>query len=163
MSYEVDVQREYTLSKSRFLKVSLLFASLLTLVLIGDVLLVTLTKENYTSYLIIAIVISVLFSWFAIYFFTNIYKDINSRYRYFQGYNLGMKSEDEVIFEKMQKDMELVNGVYVYPLKVKFISNLNEPEEKTIYSFSEDLHFKRGDKLTIKTYQRILISAELHK
>jgi len=163
MSYEVDVHKEFLLSKSRFLKVSLLFSGLLTLVLIGDVLLVTLSKENYTPYLIIAIVISVLFSWFAIYFFTNIYKDINSRYRYFQGYARGQQSEDEVIFEKLGKDMTLVNGVYVYPLKVKFISNLNEPEEKTIYSFSEDLHFKRGDKLTIKTYQRILISAELHR
>lgn len=163
MSYEVDVQREYTLSKSRYLKVSLLFSSLFALVLISDTLLVLLSKENYTPYLIISIVISILFSWFAIYFFTNIYKDINSRYRYFQGYARGQQSEDEVIYEKLGKELELVNGLYVYPLKVKFISNLNEPEEKTIYSFSEDLHFKRGDKLTIKTYQRILISAESHK
>ena len=163
MSYEVDVHREYTLSKSRYLKVSLLFSSLLTLVLISDVLLMLLSKENYTPYLIISIIISVLFSWFAIYFFTNINKDINSRYRYFQGYARGQQSQDEVIYEKLGKDLELINGLYVYPLKVKYLSNLEEPEEKTIYSFSEDLHFKRGDKLSIKTYQRILISAESHK
>ena len=59
--------------------------------------------------------------------------------------------------------MVYLNGVYVYPIKVSFLSNLDEPEEKTIYTFSSDLHFKRGDKLSIKTYQRILVSAELTK
>ena len=162
MSYEVNVTNELLLSKSKFLKASIIFCSIFAFVLVGDILLVTLSKENYTPFLIISIIISILFVWFAIYFFFNIYVDINNRYRYFQGYEKGMKSDDEVIFQKLDSEMKLVNGVYVYPLHVTYVTNLDQ-EDKVIYSFSDDLHFKRGDKLTIRTYQRILINAESHK
>lgn len=163
MNYEVDVKQEYLLAKSKYFKISLLFSSIFTLVIVSDVLMITLTKENYVPFLIISIIITILFVWFAFFFFTNTYKDINGRYRYFQGYEKGLKSEDLIIFEKLDKEMVYLNGVYVYPIKVSFLSNLDEPEEKTIYTFSSDLHFKRGDKLSIKTYQRILVSAELTK
>ena len=84
MDYRVDIENEYKKAKSTFLRQSLLFSLILTLVLIGDVLLVTLSGENYVANLIIAAVITTLFSWYAIFFFTNIYGEINSRYRFYK-------------------------------------------------------------------------------
>ena len=72
-----------------------------------------------------------------------------------------MKPTDEVIFLRKNDEICLTNGLYVYPLHVKYISTLKE-ETKTIYTFAENLNFENGDKLTIETYQRILIKAEKH-
>ena len=162
MSYSLDVSYEYQSVKSKLLRLSLLFALILTLVLVGDVLLITLSQENYIPFLIIAIVISVLFSWFAIYFFTNIYSDINNRYRYFKGYDSGLKPVEEVEFIKQTNELFYINGVYVYPLFVRYSYNLTKVD-KVIFTFKENLGFKDGDRLTISTYQRILVSAEVHK
>ena len=161
MHYEVDVNLETQLSKNKFLKVSLLFSITFTLVLVADVLFVVFSKEDYIPFLIISIVISILFAWFAIFFFSSIYGDINSRYRYFQGYESGLKSEDEVVFIAVRDTLERVNGVYVYPMYVTYVTNLDR-QDKIIYTFKKELPFRKGDKLTIKTYQRILLKADLH-
>ena len=83
MDYRVDIENEYKKAKSTFLRQSLLFSLILTLVLIGDVLLVTLSGENYVANLIIAAVITTLFSWYAIFFFTTIYGELNYIYRFY--------------------------------------------------------------------------------
>ena len=88
-SYSVDVTEEYQKAKKTFLIASLIFSSLFTIVLVIDILLVALANEEYQANLIISIVITSLFAWFAIYFFTSIYQDINNRYRYFKGYQSG--------------------------------------------------------------------------
>ena len=161
MSYEVDVKYEYELSKAKFLKLSLLFSALLTIVIVAIVLMIVLTKEDYLPFLIISIVISVLFVWFAIFFFTIIYNEINAKYRYFKGYDSGIKPTDEVIFLRKNDEVCLINGLYVYPVHVKYVSTLKE-ETKVIYTLANQLNFDNGDKLTIETYQRILIKAEKH-
>ena len=161
MSYVLDVNNEYQLVKSKLFRLSLLFALILTLVLVGDVLLVALAGENYLPQLIISIVITILFSWFAIYFFTNIYSDINNRYRYFKGYESGLKPTEEVEYLKQSDELCYINGVYVYPLYVRYSQGLSKVD-KVIFSF-DHLHFEDGDKLTITTYQRILIEAVSHK
>ena len=160
-NYSVDVGNELAKSKSTFLKSSLLFSLIFALVIIGDVLLVALANEDYLVNMIIAITISILFTWFAIYFFSNIYNDINSRYRYFKGFDSGLHPVEEVVLLKKSDDLCFVNGLYVYPLIVRYISNFSE-QEKIIYTLSKDLDLLEGDKLTICTYQRILIKAEKH-
>ena len=162
MTYSVDVNHEYQIIKSKLFRLSLLFSCILASVILTDVLLVTLTKGNYLVSMIIAIVITILFSWFAIFFFTNIYSEVNAQFRYFKGYESGLKSVDEVEFVAQSKKLCYVNGLYVYALRVRFISNL-EAKEKIIYTLKEKLNFQEGDKLTITTYQRILINAEKHK
>lgn len=161
MDYSVDVSSEYQQIKSKYLRYSLLFSSILTAVLIGDVLLITLSKEHYKLCMVVAIVITVIFSWFAIFFFTNIYKDINERYRYFKGYESGIKSTEEVEVLNLSEEQCLVNGLYVYPLFIRSYSGLTSTD-KIIYSLEKNLDYKPGDKLTITTYQRILITAERH-
>ena len=162
MHYYVDVEHEYQIVKSKFFRLSLLFSIILALVIVGDVLLITLSKEFYLPQLIVAIVITILFAWFSIFFFTNIYSDVNSRYRYFKGYESGIKPTEEVVFLGQINELNYVNGLYVYPVKVMFVSTLSS-QEKIIYTFKENLNFKGGDKLTISTYQRVLMSAEKHK
>ena len=162
MNYEVDVSYEFKQSKSKLFRLSLLFSLIFTSIIVADVLMVTLSKEDYLVFLIISIVITILFAWFAIFFFTNIYSDANARYRYFKGYESGLKDNAEIIFMKAGEMIEYVNGVYVYPLFVKYVSNLTT-EDKIIFSFKKDLPYKEGDKLSIKTYQRILLKADLHK
>lgn len=161
MDYSVDVSSEYQQIKSKYFRYSLLFSSILTAVLIGDVLLITLSKEHYKLCMVVAIVITVIFSWFAIFFFTNIYKDINERYRYFKGYESGIKSTEEVEVLNLSEEQCLVNGLYVYPLFIRSYSGLTSTD-KIIYSLEKNLDYKPGDKLTITTYQRILITAERH-
>ena len=161
MDFSVDVQNEYQNAKSTFLKWSLVFSSLLTLTLVGDVLLILLAGEYYTVNLIIAIVISILFSWFALFFFTNIYKEINGKYRYFRGYESGIKPTEEVEFLDKSEELCYVNGLYVYPVYVRYAIGLNRID-KVIFTFKNNIDFKMGDKLTITTYQRILIKAEKH-
>lgn len=160
-SYSVDVTEEYQKAKKTFLIASLIFSSLFTIVLVIDILLVALANEEYQANLIISIVITSLFAWFAIYFFTNIYQDINNRYRYFKGYQSGEQSTDEVIVIDTRDDLTYVNGLYVYPLFVKYVSNL-EGTEKIIYSSNKDLGLTKGDKLTVTTYRRILVKMEKH-
>lgn len=162
MIYRVDVSHEYQSVKSKLFRISLLFSIIFTLVIIGDVLLITLSKENYLVPMIISIVISILFVWFAIYFFTNIFSDVNNQYRYFKGYESGLHPTDEVEFLKQSDELCYINGLYVYPLFVRYKSNLNV-QDKVIFTFAEKLNYQMGDKLTITTYQRILVEAELHQ
>ena len=159
--YQVDVNQEYQKAKSNFLRYSLLFSLIFSLVLVTDVLLILFAGEDYQVNLLITIIISILFLWFAIFFFTNIYQDINNRYRYFKGYDSGIKPTDEVIFLASSDELAYVNGLYVYPLMVKYVSNLEEVE-KIIYSFSKEINYEQGDKLTITTYQRIILKMEKH-
>ena len=161
MNYVVDVSNEYQKSKSTFFRYSLGFSILLTLVIVGDVLLVVLTKEDYLVNLIISIIISILFIWIAIYFFTNIYNELNAKYRYFKGYSSGIQETDEVVFIKKSDELSYINGLYAYPVAVRYTSNL-ENKDKIIYSLDKDLDLEAGDKVTITTYQRILIKAEKH-
>ena len=160
MDYRVDIENEYNKAKSTFLKHSLLFSLILTLVLIGDVLLVTLSGENYVINLIIAAVITTLFSWYAIFFFTNIYGEINSRYRFYKGYDSGLKPVEEVEFLSQRGEILYVNGLYVYELSVRYFEGITH-QDKIIYCFDK-LDFEVGDKLTIETYQRIIVKAEKH-
>ena len=151
MKYSVDVEREYKKSKSKFLRASLLFSSIFALVLLADTLLVIFAKENYTVPLIISITISILFAWFAIFFFSNTYRDINSEYRFYRGYEKGEKQEEEVMFLSQEKEMVFMDGLYVYAVNVQYEQNFII-RDKLIYTF----------KMTIKTYRRILIDAEKH-
>ena len=161
MDYQLDVSKEYITARKGLFLLSLLFTLLLSAVLIADVLLVTLAGEDYLVNLIIAIVISILFIWFAIFFFSNIYSEANNKYRYFRSYEEGLKPEEEVEFLKKSDEFCYVNGLYVYPLFVRYAIGLNR-QDKVIYTVSKDLDYKMGDKLTITTYQRILIKAERH-
>ena len=158
----MDVSHEYELIKTKFLRLSLLFSGILTLVILGDVLLITLSKENYLPQLIIAIVITILFAWFSVFFFTNIYNETNSQYRYFKGYNSGLQPVEEVEFLSQSEELCYINGLYVYPVYVRYMTNLSA-QDKVIFTLKEKLPFMSGDKLTIKTYQRVLMDAERHK
>ena len=66
------------------------------------------------------------------------------------------------MFIKKEEELTYLNGLYVYPLLVRFISGITETE-KIIYIYQDDVKFVEGDKLTITTYQRILIEAEKHQ
>jgi hypothetical protein len=159
--YQVDVNQEYQKAKSKFLRYSLLFSFMFAAILTADTLLILLAGEDYQINLIITICISILFLWFAIYFFTNIYQDINNKYRYFKGYDSGIKPTDEVIFLEYSDEIAYVNGLYVYPIIVKYVSNL-AGTDKIIYSFDNHFDLKEGDKLTFTTYQRIVLKMEKH-
>ena len=161
MNYSVDVSNEYQKAKSRLFRYSLSFSLLLTALIVGDILLVVLANEEYLVNLIISIIITVLFTWMAIYFFTNIYSELNARYRYYKGYDSGIQSTDEIVIIKKSDELCYINGLYAYPLMVKYVSSLGE-QDKIIYALDKDLDLMEGDKLTITTYQRILIKAEKH-
>ena len=89
------------------------------------------------------------------------FNDINARYRYFKGYESGIKPTDEVVFIHKFDELGYVNGLYVYPIAVRYFEGL-EQKDKIIYAFKNDLEYEAGDKLTITTYQRILIKVEKH-
>lgn len=160
--YLVDVNYEYQSVKSKLIRLSLLFSLIFAGVLVADILLIAFSNENYLLNLIITVVISILFTWFAIFFFFNIYNKINARYRYFKGVSSGLESIDEVEFLKKSDELCYVNGLYVYPLFVKYVSNLTS-QDKIIYSLNNNWDLQTGDKLTIKTYQRIILEAENHQ
>ena len=161
MDYSVDVSYEYKKSKSIFLRLSLLFSGLLTAVILGNVLLVYFAGEYYRLNLAISIGITILFVWFAIFFFTCVYGEVNNKYRYFKGYESGMKPIEEVEFLKKSDELCYINGLYVYPVYVRYAIGLNRID-KVIFAFQNNLDYEIGDKLTITTYQRILIKAEKH-
>ena len=161
MDFTVDVQREYQTAKSVYFRWSLLFSGLFTLTIVADILLILLAGEYYTLNLVLAIIVSILFGWFALFFFTNIYGDVNNRYRYFRGYESGIKPTEEVEFLKKSDELCYINGLYVYPVYVRYAVGLNRID-KVIFAFNNSLNFEMGDKLTIITYQRILIKAEKH-
>ena len=160
MNYQLDVSKGYQVSKKHFLLLSLLFSLIFTVILISDVLLVVLSNENYIVALIISIVITVLFAWFAIYFFYNIYDDVNNEYRFYKGYESGLKEIGEVIYINQDTELTYINGLYAYPVHVAYINGL-EKTNKVIYTI-EKLDYRQGDKLSIITYRRILVKAELH-
>ena len=161
MNYSLDVSIEYQKVKKKMLLFSLLFAFIFSLVIVSDALLIVTSGQNYTINLIISIIVSVIFIWFAIYFFTTIYKEIDKRYRFFKGYESGLKEQEEVDFISCDDEIAYVNGLYVYPLHVVYKNGL-ESQNKIIYS-SVKLQYKNGDKLLITTYQRILIKIDLQK
>lgn len=159
-NYCVDVNGEYIKAKSKIFRSSLLFSLILTAVIIADVFLIALAGEEYIVNFIISSVITVLFIWFMIFFISNVYSDINARYQYFRGYQSGIQPTDEVIFIRKSDELCYVNGLYVYPVFVRYLSTLGE-RDKIIYTL-DDLNYQEEDKLTITTYQRIIIKAEKH-
>ena len=162
MNYRVDVEYELKKAKSKFFRLSLLFSIILTLVITGDVLLILLAKdEGYLPNLIVSIIITILFLWFAIYFVFNIYRETNDKYRFYKGFDSGLKPIEEVTYLKSEEELTYMNGLYVYPIHVKYHDGLSEVD-KVIYTLSDHLHYQEGDKLTIITYQRILVKAEQH-
>ena len=161
MNYCVDIEFEYQKAKSAFLRWSLVFSLIFTLILVSDILLVSLAGEYYTANLVISIIITILFVWLSIFFFSNIYGDVNNRYRFFKGYESGLKPQEEVEFLKKSDELCYINGLYVYPLYVRYSIGLNKIDN-VIFSLTNDINYEMGDSLTITTYQRILIKAEKH-
>lgn len=157
--YRVDVNKEYQKAKSKMLRYTLLFSFLLTATVVGDFLLIKFANEDYLPNLIIAIIITCLFSYIAIYFFTNVYHEAIKEYNYYHSYESGLKDTSEIVILSKDDKLQYVNGLYVYALKVKYITNL-ETIDKTIYTMEENLDVKKGDKLLVTTYQRIIILAE---
>ncbi len=161
MNYQMDVSKGYQAAKKSLFRLSLLFSLLFSAVLIADVLLVVLANENYLVNLIISIIITISFTWFAIYFFYNIYDDAYGEYRFYKGYESGLKENKEVIFNEQVHRQIYINGLYAYPVHVTVIDGL-ERIKKNVYTIEKDLGYKDGDKLTIETYGRILVKAEHH-
>ena len=102
-----------------------------------------------------------LFLFFAIFFFFSLYPDMNKRYRYFKGYESGEKSTEEVEVLIKTGDMCRINGLYAYPIRVRSFDGLNNVD-KVIYVFDNSLDIEQNDRLTVTTYQRIIIEAESH-
>ena len=126
MNYRVDVNYEYKEVKSKLFRLSLLFALLLTIIIISDILLVTLSKENYVPFMIIAMVISILFTCFSVFFFSNIYSDVNARYRYFKGYESGLKPVEEVELLQISHEPCYENGLIVKYEDVPVMNGLGD-------------------------------------
>ena len=163
MNYQLDISREYQNARKKVTLLSLAFSLIFSLILIADVLLVIFANEDYKLNLIIAIIISILFAWGAIFFFPNFYNEIFQKYLFYKGYESGLKETAEVEFDKeidepVNRDK---NGLYLYPVHVTYIDGLTKTN-KVIYALEKNLDFKKGDKLTITTYQRIIIKAEPH-
>ena len=161
MNYSVDVNYELKCAQSKFFRLSLLFSIILTIIITADVLLVILAKEDYLVNLIITIVITILFIWFTIFFFFNIYSEVNNKYRFYKGYDAGIHPVEEVEYLGQGEEMVYMNGLYVYPVYLKYHEGLAS-KDKMIYTLYQKLGYKEGDKLTITTYQRILIKAVYH-
>ena len=151
MNYQMDVSKEYQTARKSLFTLSLLFSLLFSVVLIADVLLVVLANEDYLVNLIISIVISILFVWFVIYFFSNIFNDVNEKYLFYRGYESGLKEEGEVELVSIDDELRYMNGLYVYAVSVRYINGL-ERIDKIIYSVNKDLGFRVGSKLSITTY-----------
>ena len=161
MDYSVDVSYELKSVQSKLFRLSLMFAIILTIIITADILLVTLSKEDYLVNLIISIIITIIFIWFAIYFFFNIYSEVNNKYRFFKGFESGIHPIEEVEYLGKSDEMTYMNGLYVYPIYVKYIDGLNR-KDKTIFTTNPNLSYEIGDKLSITTYQRIIVKAEQH-
>ena len=161
MNYQMDVSKGYQDAKKSLFKLSLLFSLLFSAVIVIDVLLVALANEDYLVNLIISIIITILFAWFALYFFYNILDDVNGEYRFYKGYESGLKENNEVIFNEQINELTYINGLYAYPVHITVSDGL-EKVNKVIYTIQKDLGYKNGDKLTVITYSRILVKAEPH-
>lgn len=161
MDYCLDVEFEYKKAKSILFRISLLFSIIFALIIIGDVLLIALAGEDYLVNYIIASIITVLFAWGAIFFFINIFNPKNLEYRYYKGFESGEKPVEEVEFLKKSNELSYINGLYVYPIYVRYMIGLNR-QDKVIFVHDNNLPYEMGDRLTITTYRRILVKAEKH-
>lgn len=161
MNYQVDIKDEYRKAKSKLFRYSLLVSGVLLVAIVADVLLVLLAGENFRANFVIASVVTILLAWFLIFFFSSLYGDVNSRYRYFRSYDSGEKPVEEVEFLGKSEELCFINGLYVYPLYVRYSIGLNV-QDKVIFTLDNNLDYEMGDKLTIETYQRILMKAEKH-
>ena len=163
MNYQLDISREYQNARKKVTILSLTFSLIFSLILIADVLLVIFANEDYKLNLIIAIIISILFTWAAIFFFGNFYNEALGKYLFYKSYESGLKEEAEVIFEKKIDTPVMTNrnGLITYPVHVTYINSLTKTH-KVIYTVEKNLGFEEGDKLTIITYQRVIIKAERH-
>ena len=87
--------------------------------------------------------------------------ELNARYRYFKGYDSGVKPIEEAQFLSQDNELCYVNGLYVYPVHIRCYEGL-KTVDKIIYAIPNDLGYKAYDRLTITTYQRILVESENH-
>ena len=163
MNYQLDISKNYQRTRKIVGLLSLSFSLIFTLVIVADVLLVAFANEDYIVNLVIAILITIVFTWLSIFFFQNIYNDVFAEYLFYKGYESGLKETAEVEFEKEMDEtvMTYRNGLYTYPVHVTYINGLSKVR-KVICTVEKDLGFKEGDRLTITTYQRVIIKAERH-
>ena len=117
-------------------------------------------KHSYRATILLGLM---LFAMGAMFFFPNFYNDIFKKYTFYKSYESGLKEIAEVEFDKeinepINRDK---NGLYLYPVHVTYLDGLSKTN-KVIYTLEKDLNFKKGDKLTITTYQRVIIKAESH-
>ena len=77
-------------------------------------------------------------------------------------YESGIKEVAEVEFDQ-EIDEPMIdnkNPLYAYPVRITYIDGLNKIH-KVIYTLEKDLGFKKGDKLKVVTYRRVIVKAEL--
>ena len=118
MNYQLDISKEYQNARKKVTLLSLAFSLIFSLILIADVLLVIFANEDYKLNLIIAIIISILFAWGAIFFFPNFYNDTFQKYSFYKGYESGLKETAEVEFDEQINEPVVKNGLYTYPVHV---------------------------------------------
>ena len=126
------------------------------------VLILMLTsKQKYVLELIFTIFVSVVYLFYAIFYFTVIRRCLQAELRFYEGASKAELSEYDVEIQSISEKVKEYNGLEYYVLEAKVDENLKE-EDKIFYVPSK-FSFKKNQKAVLYVYGSIVINVELRK
>ena len=126
------------------------------------VLILMLTsKQKYVLELIFTILVSVVYLFYAIFYFTVIRRCLQAELRFYEGASKAELSEYDVEIRSISEKVKEYNGLEYYVLEAKVDENLKE-EDKIFYVPSK-FSFKKNQKAVLYVYGSIVIKVELRK
>lgn len=155
----VDVNNEYKKAKTKMNNATVLFIILFALTIIISYVLI-ITRENHVKLnMIFTMIVSIAFVFYAISFFSLSYPGLNNALRFYEGFERGIKVTDIVKIKSIDNEIKEVNGFDCYPMHITVFDGIDEAD-KTVYVFDRNININKKDKLSLTSYQRIVISIE---
>lgn len=117
----------------------MLFVLLLVITLTGDSLLIIYSPKNYVCNMVFAILLTVAFCFYTIFFFTVINPVIGNYYKFFLSCVSEEEQIDYVVVKNVSKQLVEYNGLELYQVEVEYQPDSYRLYTKIMFSFSSDI------------------------
>jgi hypothetical protein len=157
----IDVKTEATKYQTLQKRYWLVFLIALALFLGALTLLIIYSPTNYGVALWISIILSTLFLWGALYFFSGPYQSVAKRSRFFCHALQGLKSEEDVVIASIGSDEGVSKeGIPATLLTASFQED-GKTYERSFYLLSSIPALKVGERIRATSFASVLLSYEV--
>ena len=155
-----DEKEELRLALSRRNLFAFLFIIVTILYLTALFLLLFLTGDSYAPFLYLLFGLTILYAWFAIFYWSAAFPAQRRRVSFFSSILEGQKEEKTVVFKKKLKENVYQDGIYADLCRGGYRENGRECEFD-FYVPSSRVSFSEGEKVKLSLFHRMLLAYEV--